>query len=95
MNKYIGSSLDDFLKEEGIYEEAKEAAIKKIIADSFANEMKKTGLTKTEMARRMQTSRTAVDRLLDGENKAVTLNTLIKAAQAIGREFSFRIEFAE
>ena len=94
-NKHIGSSLDDFLKEEGIYEEVRSAAIKKIIAESFANEMKKARVSKAEMARRMKTSRTSIDRLLDSNNGAVTLNTLIKAAQAIGRGFSFKIEFAD
>ena len=94
-NKFVGSSLDDFLKEEGIYEEVKTAAIKKIIAESFADEMKRTQVSKAEMARRMKTSRTSVDRLLDVNNGAVTLNTLIKAAQALGRDFSFKIEFAK
>ena len=94
-NKHIGSSLDDFLKEEGIYEEVRTSAIKKVIAEAFANEMKKARVSKAEMARRMKTSRTSVDRLLDANNDAITLNSLIKAAQAIGRGFSFKVEFAD
>lgn len=92
--KHIGPTLDDFLKEEGIYEEVCERAVKEMIASSFANEMKKQGITKSEMARRMKTSRKAVDRLLDAKSDAITLNTLLKAADAIGRPFRFSIEFA-
>lgn len=93
-NKHIGPSLDDFLKEEGIYEEVRANAIKEIIAAAFTEEMKKDGISKAEMARRMNTSRVAVDRLLDSNNDAITLNTIIKAADAIGKPFRLTIEFA-
>ena len=92
-NPHIGSSLDDFLKDEGIYEEVRELALKKKIAAAFVKEMKEAKITKSEMAKRMNTSRATVDRLLDGTNDALTLNTLFKAAEAIGKPFKFHIEF--
>jgi hypothetical protein len=77
---------DDWLKKEGIYEEVTAAAIKHVIAWQIEQAMKEQQLSKTEMARRMHTSRAALDRLLDPQNDAVTLNTLYKAATAIGRQ---------
>ena len=94
-NKHLGSSLDDFLHDEGIYDEVRELAIKKMIAATFAEEMKKTGITKAEMARRMKTSRVSVDRLLDPKNDSITLNTILKAAEAIGKPFQFSLEFTQ
>lgn len=84
--KAIGSSFDSWLREEGIYEEASSVALKRVVARQIAAEMTAQGLTKAELARRMATSRAAVDRLLDPTNEAVTLNTLSKAATAVGRE---------
>ncbi|MEO5825752.1 MAG: XRE family transcriptional regulator [Gemmatimonadales bacterium] len=84
--KAIGSSFDSWLREEGIYEEASSVALKRVVARQIADAMTAQGLTKTELARRMETSRAAVDRLLDPANEAVTLNTLSKAATAVGRE---------
>ena len=89
-NRHIGSSLDDFLKEEGILEEARTIALKETLAWQVQAAMKKKRITKVEMARRMNTSRAALDRLLDPENTAVTLQTLSKAAHAVGRDL--RIE---
>jgi antitoxin HicB len=82
----IGSSFDSWLREEGIYEETTEGAIKRILARQVAAAMKEKQLSKAEMARRMQTSRAALDRLLDPDYDAVTLSTLRKAANAVGRE---------
>ena len=79
----IGSSLDDFLKE-GIYEQVTAAAIKRVIAEQIEEAMKREHVSKTEMAKRMHTSRTSLERLLDPNNGAVTLDTLFKAASAIG-----------
>lgn len=87
----IGSSFDDFLREEGIYEEVTAAAIKRVLARQIAEQMKQQSLTKAAMAKRMHTSRAALDRLLDPENDAVTLNTLFKAATAIGRQLHFEL----
>ena len=83
--KNIGSSFDSWLHEEGIQEEVTSGAIKRVLARQVQAAMVEGGLSKAEMARRMQTSRSQLDRLLDPENESVTLSTLQKAAAAIGR----------
>lgn len=87
----IGSSLDSWLREEGIYEEATESAIKRVLARQIAAAMAERQLSKAEMARRMKTSRAALDRLLDPEYDAITLSTLRKAAHALGRELRLEL----
>ncbi len=82
----IGSSIDDWLREEGIYEEVTGAAIKRVLARQIEHAMKERQLSKAEVARRMHTSRAALDRLLDPNNESLTLNTLYKAAAAVGRQ---------
>lgn len=82
----IGSSFDSWLREEGIQEEVTAGAIKRVVARQVQAAMAEGGLSKAEMARRMHTSRSQLDRLLDPENESVTLATLQKAATAIGRE---------
>jgi antitoxin HicB len=89
-NARIGSSLNDFLKEEGILEKARATALKEALAWQVQKAMKRAKINKVEMARRMQTSRAALDRLLDPGNASVTLQTLCRAARAIGRDL--RIE---
>ena len=89
--KHIGSNFDDFLKEEKIYEQVQAAAIKRVIAYQIAEEMKKKNLTKTEMASRMQTSRAALERLLDPENASITLITLERAASALGTKLTVQL----
>lgn len=89
--KNIGSSLDSLLREDGIYEEVTAAAIKRVLARQVEAAMKERHLSKAEMARRMHTSRAALDRLLDPEYDAVTLNTLRKAATAVGRELRLEL----
>ena len=89
--KNIGSSFDDWLREEGIYEETTAVAIKRVLARQISQEMIDRKLTKSDMARRMNTSRAALDRLLDPENDAVTLNTLAKAAVAVGRQLHLEL----
>jgi antitoxin HicB len=89
-NKHIGSSLDDFLKEEGVLEETRAIALKETLAWQVQQAMEKDKISKAEMARRMNTSRAALDRLLDPKNASVTLQTLTRAAHAIGRDL--RIE---
>jgi antitoxin HicB len=84
--QHIGSSFDSWLREEGIYEDVTAGAIKRILARQVEVAMKENHLSKAEMARRMQTSRAALDRLLDPDYDAVTLSTLRKAANAVGRE---------
>jgi antitoxin HicB len=84
-NPHIGFSVNDFLREEGILEEARAIAIKEVVAWQIQQAMEKDNVTKMEMAKRMGTSRSALNRLLDPGNDAVTLQTLSRAAQAIGR----------
>ena len=83
--KNIGSNFDDFLAEQGILEVCEEQAIKEILADQIRAAMQEKQLSKTAMARRMKTSRQALDRLLDPSNVGVTLSTMQKAASAVGR----------
>jgi DNA-binding Xre family transcriptional regulator len=84
--KNIGSSFDEFLHEDETYEEVTRAAVKRVLSRQLEAAMAEKELSKTEMARRMNTSRAALNRLLDPENEAVTLETLQRAAEAVGRE---------
>ena len=90
-NESIGSSFDDFLKEEGIIEEVENRAVKKLISFQLLETLKNQHLTKTELAHRLDTSRAAVDRLLDPENDSVTLLTLIKAASVLGKKLKLEL----
>ena len=92
--KNVGSDFDSFLEDEGILEEAAAAAVKRVIAFQLAQKMSEHGLSKSAMARRMETSRSALDRLLDPDNVSVTLQTLQSAVQALGGRLSIEIEFA-
>jgi antitoxin HicB len=92
-NPHHGSTLDDFLKEEGVLEEFRAAAVKEVIAWQIANAMKEKKLSKNKMATLMQTSRAQLDRLLDPEQGNVTLETLHRAAHVLGREL--RVELAK
>jgi antitoxin HicB len=87
----IGSSFDAFLADQGVLEECEEQAIKQILADQIRAAMNKERLTKAAMAVRMQTSRRALDRLLDPTNTSVTLHTLQRAAAAIGRQLRLEL----
>lgn len=87
----IGSSFDSWLKEEGLHEEATSKAIKRVLAWQVEQAMREKGLTRSEMAKRMHTSRAALNRLLDPDNDAVTLSTLQKAASAVGREIRLEL----
>jgi predicted XRE-type DNA-binding protein len=82
--KHIGSSIDDFLKDEGVFEEAQGQAIKEVVAWQLAEAMKKKKMSKKKMAALLKTSRTQVDRLLDGKND-ITLSSLQRAAAIVGR----------
>lgn len=88
MNSHVGSSFDDFLKEEGTLTETTSIAVKRVLAWQVAQAMEKKGLSKSEMAREMGTSRAALDRLLDPENTSVTLSTMERAATVVGRRLS-------
>jgi DNA-binding Xre family transcriptional regulator len=90
--KHIGSSFDDFLQEEAMLEDATAVALKRVIAWQIAEEMKVQQITKTELAKRMHTSRAALNRLLDETDPSLTLTTLASAAAALGRKVN--IQFA-
>jgi DNA-binding Xre family transcriptional regulator len=81
-----GSDFRDFLKEQGILGEVEARALKQVVSLQLDRLLKEKEITKAEMATRMKTSRAAVDRLLDASNPSVTLNTLGKAARALGRK---------
>jgi antitoxin HicB len=87
----VGSSFDDFLKQEGLYEEVTARAIKRVLARQLDALMQDQKITKSELARRMHTSRAQLDRLLDPENESVTLGTLARAAQAVGRQLRMEL----
>lgn len=90
--KNIGSSFDDFLQDEAILEDATAVALKRVIAWQISEEMKAQQITKTELAKRMHTSRAALNRLLDDTDPSLTLTTLASAAAALGRKVN--IQFA-
>lgn len=84
--QHIGSNFDDFLEEEGILQEVEQVAIKRVLALRLLALMEEQKLSKTEMARRMETSRAALSRLLDPENESVTLQTMDRAARVLGKQ---------
>lgn len=91
-NLHSGSSLESFLEGEGILEEATTAAVKRVIAWQIQQEMEHRKLSKTAMARLMETSRAQLDRVLNPEDGNVTLDTLQRAAKVLGRRV--RLELA-
>jgi len=91
----IGSDFDDFLEEEGLLQETTAVAVKRYIAYQLTEKMNETKLSKAEMARRMETSRSALDRLLDPDNSSVTLQTLQSAVQALGGRLKIELDFHE
>jgi len=88
----IGSSFDDFLQEEGIYEEVQATAIKRVLSWQLQQAMESAHISKAEMARRMHTSRSHLDRLLDPDNERIQLDTLMKAASAVGKRVRIELE---
>ena len=90
-NRHAGSTLESFLREDGIYEEVKTEAIKAVLAYKLAQAMKAQRLSKARMAARMETSRSQLDRVLDPENEGVTLDTLKRAAAAVGMRLELEL----
>jgi hypothetical protein len=90
-NPHIGSTFESWLDEQGMREEVTAAAVKSVIADQIAAAMKERGLTKSRMAAMMHTSRAQLDRLLDPSSGSVTLETLMTAARAVGRELRLEL----
>ena len=89
MNKNIGSTFDSFLKEERLFDESEAIAIKRVLAYQLQKELQKRNISKMELAKKMKTSRSALDRLLDPTNTSVTLKTLVKIAHILGKKVSF------
>lgn len=89
--KHIGGDFDDFLRDEGLLNDAEAVAAKRVIAYQIAREMKRAHITKSDLARRMKTSRPAVERLLDPTNRSVTLSTLERAASAVGKRLKVQL----
>ena len=87
-NKHLGSSFDEFLRSEGLYEEVTTLAWKRVLSWEVAEAMKKEGISKSEMAKRMGTSRSQLERLLDPGNPNVLLDTVQKAASAVGKQLT-------
>ena len=90
-NKHIGSSFDEFLKDEGMYEDVTAAAVKRAIALQIAQEMETQKISKAEMARRMKTSASQLSRLLHHGHDRIQLETLYKAARAVGKQLELRL----
>lgn len=92
MNReHIGSDFDDFLAEEGLLADAEAVAIKRVIAFQIQQVMEEQNLSKSEMARRMNTSRSALNRLLDPQNTSITLLTLARAASGVNKRVRFEL----
>ena len=89
--KHIGGDFDDFLRDEGILDEAEAITAKRVIAYQITQEMQRAHISHSELARRMKTSRSAVDRLLDPANPSVTLVTLERAASAVGKRLKIQL----
>jgi predicted XRE-type DNA-binding protein len=94
-NPHLGSSFDDFLQEEGYFEEVQAKALKRALSEQIEDSMLAANLTKVKMAEIMATSRSQLDRVLDPDNVAVQLDTLIKAARAVGKTVEIRIRSAK
>lgn len=87
-NPHIGESFESFLREDGIYDEVTVTAIKRTLALQIEHEMAAQNISKSEMARRMKTSATQLSRLLDPNNDRIQLDTLVKAASAVGKHLA-------
>jgi antitoxin HicB len=86
--QYLGSDFDDFLREEGTLEHCQAVAVKRVLAYQLQEFMEQNQISKTEMASRMHTSRTALDRLLNPNNTAVTLDSMVKVACLMGKRLN-------
>jgi len=87
-NPHIGESFESFLRDEGMYDDVTATAIKRAIAFQIEHEMSAQNISKSEMARRMKTSATQLGRLLDPNNDRIQLDTLVKAASAVGKSLT-------
>jgi antitoxin HicB len=90
--KHVGSSFDDFLKEDGIFDDVVQLAAKKRLALQFERQMKKKKITKSQMARKLHTSRAQVDRILSPNNAAVSIETIERAAIVLGCRLTMALQ---
>ncbi len=91
LKQNMNSDFDEFLVDDGIYEDVNDIAIKRVIAYQLEQEMKAQNITKTKMAELMNTSRAVVNRLLNPDNSSLTLHTLESATQALGKRLNISI----
>ncbi|MEN9867755.1 MAG: hypothetical protein RL748_3345 [Pseudomonadota bacterium] len=91
INPRSGSNFDDFLKQQGMFDEVTAKALKRAIAEQLREGMQEQNITKVAMAAKMETSRTQVDRLLDPDNLRIQFDSLVKAATAIGKHVEIRL----
>ena len=91
-NKHSGINFDDYLIEEGVFEEVQAKALKRALAEQLSDAMQSGNLSKVVMAQRMVTSRSQLDRVLDPDNLSIQLDTLIKAARAVGKTVEIRLK---
>ncbi len=89
-NKHLGSSFEDYLKDQGTFEGSTAIAVKRVLAWQLEQAMEKEQLSKNQMAKAMNTSRSQLDRILDPDNNKIQIDTLMSAAKVLGREL--RIE---
>lgn len=90
-NPHVGSNFDDFLKEEGMFEEVQAKALKRALSEQIEESMLAANISKVKMAEMMATSRSQLDRVLDPDNVAIQLDTLMKAARAVGKTVEIKI----
>ena len=91
MNKHLGSSFDSFLEEEKILSQTNAEAMKRVLAWQIENFLEENHMTKTRFAKKMMTSRSQLDRLLDPENTTISLKTLVSTARAMGKHVEISI----
>jgi antitoxin HicB len=89
--QHLGSDLDDFLQDEGILEDCQAVAIKRVLSYQLQEFMTQNRITKTEMATRLKTSRMGLNRLLSVDNTSITLDSMIKAANVVGKKISIEL----
>ncbi len=89
--QHLGSDLDDFLQDEGILEDCQAVAIKRVLSYQLQEFMTQNRITKTEMATRLKTSRMGLNRLLNVDNTSITLDSMIKAANVVGKKISIEL----
>ena len=94
-NPHSGSIFDDFLKDEGMFEVVQAKALKRVLAEQIEESMLAANISKVKMAEMMATSRSQLDRVLDPDNVAIQLDTLMKAARAVGKTVEIKIRNAK